>query len=61
MARLFGVSTDYLLTGKPVTQADAEGAQQALLQSLADAQNRDRQSFSPQELAALFASLLMQT
>jgi transcriptional regulator with XRE-family HTH domain len=61
MARLFGVSTDYLLTGKAVTAADEQGARQALLQALAHAETREHQPFSRQELAAMFAALLLET
>ena len=61
MARLFGVSTAYLLTGKAVTAADEQGARQALLQALAHAETREHQPFSRQELAAMFAALLLET
>ena len=61
MSELFGVSTDYLLTGKAVTAADERGARQALLQALAHAETREHQPFSRQELAAMFAALLLET
>jgi transcriptional regulator with XRE-family HTH domain len=64
MAREFGVSTDFLLTGKPVNETDHTLFSNALLQSLDAAQamtatRRDR-PFSRQELAVLMAAMLME-
>ena len=61
LGQALGVSTDYLLTGKAVTAADEQGARQALLQALAHAETREHQPFSRQELAAMFAALLLET
>ena len=64
LAQIFSVSTDYLLTGQARTEAEAQAAGQLLLQSLAQAQshmeNRPKQPFSRQELAVLFAAMLME-
>ena len=64
MARIFGVTTDYLLTGKPVCETDHTAFSNAFLQSLDAAQSlsaarRDR-AFSRQELAVLMAAMLME-
>jgi transcriptional regulator with XRE-family HTH domain len=64
MAKVFGVSTDYLLTGKPVCETDHTAFSNAFLQSLDAAQSltaarRDR-AFSRQELAVLMAAMLME-
>ena len=62
LAKIFSVSTDYLLTGQTRTEAEARAAGQLLLHSLADAQNhlenRKKQPFTRQELAALLAAML---
>ena len=64
MAQVFGVSTDYLLTGSPRSEAEQAVAQDTLLQSLADTElklsRRSGRPFSRQELAVLFAALLME-
>ena len=64
LARELGVSTDYLLTGSPGTRDEAETLTQVLLDRVAAAdrqlaQRTDR-PFSRQELAVLFAALLME-
>ena len=64
MARELDVSTDYLLTGQPRTAAESERTAQAILSRVDDTQRkldsrRDR-PFSRQELAVLFAALLME-
>lgn len=64
MAELFGVSTDYLLTGQARTQAEGDALTQMLLSRIAAADRRledhpDR-PFSRQELAVLFAAMLME-
>ena len=64
LSELFGVSTDYLLTGKPVCETDHTAFSNAFLQSLDAAQSlsaarRDR-AFSRQELAVLMAAMLME-
>lgn len=64
MAEIFGVSMDYLLTGKPQSSAQEPPAAEPLLQSLEKADRRpDRRGsrhFSRQELAVLFAAMLME-
>ncbi len=63
IARVFGVSTDYLLTGHASGAQDLEVANAALHSSLASAQailrSRPEQPFTKQELATLFAALLL--
>ena len=63
LAKFFGVSTDYLLTGDPTPQ-EAEGLN-ALLQQRLDAADRrldkrGNRPFTRQELATLFAAILME-
>jgi transcriptional regulator with XRE-family HTH domain len=63
LARLFGVSTDYLLTGEPAEQERAGLA--AILLERIDAADRRLDSrpdrpFSRQELATLFAAILLE-
>ena len=64
MADVFGVSTDYLLTGKPRSEAETVISAQALVSSLEDADRRlsgrTGRPFSRQELAVLFAAMLME-
>ena len=64
IANLFGVTADYLLTGKIETQKDAETAEQAFRRCVEEAcrtreENR-RGGFSRQELAILVAAVLME-
>ena len=63
MARELQVSTDFLLTGKIRTLQEDEIMTQALLGSLTSAESRisgrPERPFSRQELAVLFAALLM--
>lgn len=63
MARIFGVTADYLLTGVPAEQ-EQEALQEMLRHRLAAANTKlearmDR-PFSRQELAVLFAAMLME-
>ena len=64
MARIFGVSTDYLLTGQAKTPAESETLEQMLLNRIAVTEDRmaarDKRPFSRQELAVLFAAMLME-
>jgi len=64
MAKLFGVSTDYLLTGNTMGSQDQQIAGQALLQTFAQAQQRlkkrDAAPCSPQELTVLLAAMLLE-
>ncbi len=62
LSRIFGVTTDYLLTGSPIAAPDQQAVRRLMESSLASAQNalsgRPDQPFSRNELAALFAALL---
>lgn len=64
MAEIFGVSTDYLLTGQARTEAEADALAQMLLQRITSAdrrlEERTDRPFSRQELAVLFAAMLME-
>lgn len=64
MANLFGVSIDFLVTGKAATPREQEEVNQLLLQrlELADTQLESRRvrPFSREELAVLFAAMLME-
>jgi len=63
MARELHVSTDYLLTGQNGTQAEEAVLSDLLLDRVRSAdrrlENRHDRPFSRQELAVLFAALLM--
>lgn len=62
LAELFGVSTDYLLTGKTQSAPEAALVGQALQRALTEADQllagRKNVPFTRQELAILFAALL---
>ena len=62
LAGLFGVTTDYLLTGKPTLPSDRQVVDRVLRASIESAQimlgSRSRQPFTAQELSALYESLL---
>lgn len=64
LSRIFQVSTDYLLTGTPNSHGDEHTLSQLLLDSLNSADQklcqRDPRPFSRQELAVLFAAMLME-
>lgn len=64
MAQLFGVSTDYLLTGTIREQRDQQVFADVLLRSLNEADQaasaRKDRPFSRQELAVLLAAMLME-
>ena len=64
MSEVFGVSTDYLLTGSPSAGGDNQALAELLLENLdrADKTLGDRRDrpFSRQELAVLMAALLME-
>lgn len=64
MARVLAVSTDYLLTGSTQTPAEAAKLTQVLLSRVAAAdtrlEDRANRPFSREELAVLFAALLME-
>ena len=64
MAEVFGVSTDYLLTGKTASETDSRFAEQALMDTLHAAdqrlEKRDGRPFSRQELAVLLTAVLLE-
>ena len=64
MAELFGVSIDFLVTGKPGNTQEQQALSDVLLERVASAdvrlENRVNRPFSRQELAVLFASMLME-
>lgn len=64
MAEVFGVSTDYLLTGKAKNEAEERLAGQTMMQQIMDVEQRltqrGRRPFSRQELTVLFAAMLME-
>ena len=64
LARELQVSTDYLLTGRPSGKSEAELFSDLLLERVAAAERkldrRQERPFSRQELAVLFAALLME-
>ena len=64
MARQFGVTTDYLLTGKVSSEQEEAVAHQALLDTLRTAdqrlEKRDKRPFSREELAVLMTAMLLE-
>ena len=64
MAQVFGVSTDFLLTGKVCTPIEGDVLSRMLLSRLAAAdkrmEGRAERPFSRQELAVLLAAMLME-
>jgi transcriptional regulator with XRE-family HTH domain len=64
LSELFGVTIDYLVTGKPNTQHDKDQFSGALHGSVAAVEkqllNRKEMPFSRQELTVLLAALLME-
>jgi transcriptional regulator with XRE-family HTH domain len=65
LAEVFGVSVDYLLTGRPGSQREMQKADQTVLSSMEELEqklNRRRITpFTRQELTVLFAALLMES
>ena len=65
LAELFGVSIDYLVTGRPDTQHDRKQFRDALLSSVETAQRqlqtRKNAPFTRQELTVLLAAMLMES
>ena len=63
IAKIFGVSVDYLISGQPL-DADAQPLEQLLRDRVTSAHHRleDRRDrpFSREELAVLFAAMLME-
>lgn len=64
MAELFGVTTDFLITGRPGNDAESRTLSALLLDRVAGTDARLNQRtdrpFSRQELAVLFAAMLME-
>lgn len=64
LADIFQVSTDYLLTGRPMEQSEQDVLSRMLLESIGSAerrtQQREKPPFSRQELAVLVAAMLME-
>lgn len=61
LSRIFGVSADYLLTGKPLTKQDAAIFQATLFSASQRAQARQlcrEEGLSGEELGVLFAAML---
>ena len=61
MAKVFSVTTDYLLTGNPVTSADADKLRLCLQRSLAVSAGRphaEATGFSRDELSLLLTAML---
>jgi transcriptional regulator with XRE-family HTH domain len=56
LSRAFGVSVDYLLTGKPLIPEDTVALQQAVERNLPD--RNGRSGLTREELAVLFAAVL---
>ena len=65
IARIFDVSTDYLLTGTPQTETERALAEQTVLQCLQETETafakRKGRRFTRQELTVLFAALLLES
>lgn len=62
MARTFGVTVDYLLTGQPTPQeldSVTDSVKSAFRQTDAQVEGRPKRPLSRQEIAVLFAALLM--
>lgn len=64
LARVFGVTTDYLLTGQEISRETEDRLSQLLMERLEKVdghlKNRKDRAFSRQEMAVLFAALLME-
>ena len=64
LSQIFGVSTDYLLTGAAGTPAQQQIVHKAAAQGLMDAQaallRRRKQPFSREDLTVLFAALMLE-
>ncbi len=56
LARVFGVSADYLLTGQPVSEQDREVMDKVMQRNLQNIKGRQR--FSREELTVLFEAML---
>ena len=62
LSEIFGVTTDYILTGRPIALPDQKAVTRLMRTSLESAQTalatRRDQPFTRNELAALFAAML---
>ena len=62
LSGIFGVTTDYILTGRPIALPDQKAVTRLMRASLESAQatvsTRREQPFTRNELAALFAAML---
>lgn len=61
LSAVFGVSADYLLTGQPHCEKDAERVTQLLTQGAFSCGKASKERYSREELAVLFAAMLRQT
>lgn len=65
LSSLFGVTTDYLLTGKTQDQTEAKVVDAALAKTIEEADERlvkrDRRPFTRDELTVLFAAMMLDT
>lgn len=64
LSQVFGVTTDYLLTGKPLNALDQQALSQSLMRCLESVQNKKRragESLTRQELVALVAAMLVES
>ena len=59
LSEVFGVSVDYLLTGKPVPEERRE-LETLLMSRIEAAQQRKHGSFTREELVVLFAAMLLE-
>ena len=57
IAAVFGVSTDYLLTGKPASEQDSSAVAQLLTQAAGRHKHNGSGGFSREELTVLFAAM----
>lgn len=64
LSRIFGVSIDFLVTGRPTNQLEQQAMEDMLMQRLPATEERLQQRverpFNRQELAVLFAAMLME-
>ena len=56
LAGIFGVTTDYLLTGRIQNEGEAKAVDEALARTIAEA---DKRPFSKEELTVLFAAMML--
>lgn len=61
LAAVFGVSSDYLLTGRPLTEADENVFSELMTNRIAGGHSKRRGGFSRQELQLLLEAMLQET